>query len=735
MAEREIRLSIAGMMCAGCVSAVEKALLQVHGVASALVNLGERTATVVGDVQPAQLIQAVRGAGFDAAELKNLADEMRKDAREMALYRRTLRSALIAGSAGALLFIAGMLGWLPDIKGHQPFWLGISALTLVVMMTTGRHFYIGAWKSLKNKRGNMDTLVALGTGTAWLYSTVVVLFPDQVPTLARHAYFEAAIIIIALVSLGTAMEMRARGKTSAAIRKLIGLQPRTARVIRNGQEMDIPIEEVGLEETLRVRPGEKIPVDGVVLEGHSNVDESMLTGEPVAVLKRSGDEVFAGTINGNGSFLLKASRIGSDTVLAQIVERVRQAQASKPEIGRLVDKVAAVFVPVVVTIAILTFIAWMAWGPEPRLSYAIVAATTVLVIACPCALGLATPISIMVSVGRAAEQGILIRNGDALQQAGKVQTAILDKTGTVTEGRPMVTEVQPFDGEDEKTLLQVAANLEAASEHPLAAAILQKAKEAGIEPQSVDEFQIESGLGVSARQGDQYQLLGNRRYMEANGVAVDSLASAADEMAAQAKTPVFVAVDQQLLGLIAIEDPVRIDSVAAIEELKSLGIKVILLTGDNRRTAEAVAKRTGIEHVRAEVMPGDKADVVSQEQRGGRIVAMVGDGINDAPALAGADVGIAMGSGADIAIESADVALMHHSLTRVPALIRLSRATVRNIKENLFGAFLYNSLSIPVAAGVMYPFFGILLSSVIAAAAMSLSSVTVVSNALRLRKA
>jgi Cu+-exporting ATPase len=735
MTAREIRLSITGMMCAGCVSAVEKALADVAGVTSALVNLGERTATVVGQVDPSALIQAVRNAGFDAAQLKSLADEQHKEAEEQAQYRRTLRNALIAGATGAALFVAGMGGFLPSIQESQLFWLGISAITLAVMMTAGRHFYVGAWKSLQNRRGNMDTLVALGTGTAWLYSTVIVLFPDSVPSLARHAYFEAAIIIIALVSIGSAMEMRARGRTSAAIRKLIGLQPRTARVIRNGEEMDLPIEEVGLQETLRVRPGEKIPVDGIVMEGQSNIDESMLTGEPVAVTKQKDDKIFTGTINGSGSFLMQTTHIGSDTLLAHIIDRVRQAQASKPAIGKLVDKVAAVFVPVVVGIALLTFAIWMIWGPTPAFSYAMVAATTVLVIACPCALGLATPISIMVSVGRAAEQGILIRNGDAIEHAGKIDTVILDKTGTVTQGKPEVTEIVTTTGVGRNALLQAAANLEAASEHPLAAAILEAASKAGIQPEPIDDFQAESGMGISGRHQGKTLQLGNARHMSAQDVAIDTLLEASRKMAREAKTPVFVARDGQLLGLIGIEDPVRPDAARTIRELQDQGIRVILLTGDNQLTANAVARQTGIDQVHAEVLPGDKADVVSAEQTGGRVVAMVGDGINDAPALAGADIGIAIGSGTDIAIESADITLMHHSLDRIPAIIKLSRATVRNIKQNLFGAFIYNTLGIPIAAGALYPVLGILLSPMIAAAAMSLSSVTVVSNALRLRNA
>ncbi len=731
---REVRLSIGGMMCAGCVAAVEKALAAVPGVESVAVNLGDRTATVVGEAPVPALVAAVRKAGYDAAELADLADELAKEQAELAAYRRLWWQAIAAGVVGLALMVATMAGWLPPVERARGLWLAISALTLAVLATVGRHFFVGAWKALRAGRGNMDTLVALGTGTAWLYSTAVVLFPHLVPSLARHAYFEAAVMIVALVSLGSALEMRARGKTSEAIQRLIGLQPATARVIRNGQEQDVPVAEVGLDETLRVRPGERIPLDGVVLEGSSWVDESMLTGEPMPVAKHPGDPVYGGTLNTKGSFLMRTTRIGKDTALAHIVEQVRQAQASKPAIGRLVDKVAAVFVPVVVTVAIVAALVWYLVGPEPRLAYAIVVAMTVLVIACPCALGLATPISIMVGVGRAAERGILIRNGEALQQAGRLTTVVLDKTGTVTEGKPQVTAVHPAGDTAQDEVLQLAAALEAHSEHPLGSAIIAAAHQRELELPAVRDFQAVAGRGVQGVVHDRPVRVGNPRFLEEQGVDLAPLAPTLAKLAGREETVVLVARDHRLLGAIAIADPVKADSAAAIERLHRRGLRVVLLTGDNRATAEAVAREVGIDRVIAEVLPGDKAEHVARLQAAGEVVAMVGDGINDAPALARADVGIAIGTGADVAVESADIALLHSSLQGVPDAIALSRAVLRNIKQNLFGAFLYNSLGIPVAAGALYPFTGLLLNPVIAAAAMSMSSVTVVSNALRLRR-
>ncbi len=730
-----IRLSINGMACAGCVTAVEDALKAVPGVTSAVVNLGERTALIEGEGLDADsLIEAVRKAGYDAAELRGLDDESEKEERELAEYHRLWWRALVAGGIGLGLFIAGFAGWLPPVDQGQGIWLTISVITLAVLSTVGGHFFRGALASLKAGRGNMDTLVSLGTGTAWLYSTLVVLLPEQLPALARHAYFDAALIIIGLVSLGSALESKARGKTSLAIKRLIGLQPRTARVIRNGKEMDLPVEEIGLDETIRIRPGDRIPVDGEVIQGSSHVDESMLTGEPMPVAKQEGDTVYGGTLNTQGSFLMRATRIGRDTALAHIIELVRQAQASKPPIGRLVDRVAAVFVPVVVSIAVLTFVVWYQFGPEPRLAYAVVTAMTVLVIACPCALGLATPISIMVGVGKAAEHGILIRNGEALQRAGQLDTVVFDKTGTLTEGRPQVVGVQPVPGGDEKALLEVALALEAGSEHPLGQAIVEHGQARGLEPKAVEDFAAVSGAGVRGEVDGRSCLVGNRRLMDEHGVAVDELADEVARRAGEGETPMYVACDGRLLGILSVADRVREEAAEAVRRLHALDIEVVMLTGDNRHTAEAVAARIGIDRVLAEVLPGDKRDEVARLQQQGKVVAMVGDGINDAPALAQADVGIAIGQGTDVAVEAADIALLRSSPNSVADAVILSRATLRNIWQNLFGAFVYNTLGIPVAAGVLYPFFGILLSPVIAAAAMSMSSVTVVSNALRLRR-
>src|SRR3989344_3903101 len=531
------RLSISGMSCAGCVATVENALKNVPGVAEATVNFAEHTATVTGAVDPQALITAVRAASYDAAVLRGLDDESEKEAAERAHYRRLLRKFMVAAAVGAPLMAAEWLGVLPyvDAPGALPFWLAVAAGSLFVLVYSAGHMFVGAWKSFRAHNANMDTLIALGTGAAWVYSALVVLFPAIVPATARHAYFEAAAIIIALINLGQALEMRARGKTSEAIKRLIGLQPKTARVIRDGQETDIPISEVGLDEPIRVRPGEKIPVDGVIIEGHSSVDESMLTGEPMPVEKKTGDEVVGATINKSGSFLFQAKRIGADTALARIIEMVRRAQSSKPAIGRLADQISAVFVPSVLIIAVITFLVWHNFGPEPRLSYSLVATMTVLIIACPCALGLATPISIMVGVGKAAEYGILIRNGEALQQAGRLTTIVLDKTGTVTEGRPTVTALvvapgflppatlaspyaSPAPGWDELKLLMVAASIETGSEHPLAEAIVTAAKAKGLKLSTASGFEAITGHGVSATIEGKKVLFGNTRLMAKHNI-------------------------------------------------------------------------------------------------------------------------------------------------------------------------------------------------------------------------
>ncbi|MGM0412337.1 MAG: heavy metal translocating P-type ATPase [Pseudomonadota bacterium] len=727
MADDEIRLSISGMSCAGCVRAVEEALAGVPGVEEATVNFAEHTADVRGEVAPAELVQAVRDAGYDAAELRGAEDESAKEAAEAAHYRGLLQRAAVAGVAGALLMAGTMGGLLPVVEAAPWLWLAIGIGVAAVMVHAGAHFYSGAWKAFRVHNANMDTLIALGTGAAWVYSMAVAAFPEAVPSLARHAYFEASVLILAFINLGQALEMRARGRTSAAIRRLLGMQPRTARVIRDGQEQDVAIEEVGLEETVRVRPGERIPVDGTILDGESAVDESMLTGEPMPVSKGPGDSVAGGTTNTTGSFLFRAERIGEDTALARIIKLVRQAQASKPAIGRLADRVAAVFVPAVLLIAIATFLAWYNLGPEPVVSYALVATVTVLVIACPCALGLATPLSLMVGVGKAAESGILIRRGEALQQAGAITTVVLDKTGTVTEGAPAVTEV--IAAGDEATLLRLAAGAEAGSEHPLAAAVVAAARERAIEPPRAEGFEAVSGRGVTARVDGQSVFVGRPEA----ATLPEAWQARVDAARGRGETPVLVTVDGEPAGILVVADPVRADSAAAIERLHRRGIRVALVTGDHEVTARAVAERVGIDTVFAGVPPEAKADRVADLQGGGEVVAMVGDGINDAPALARADVGFAIGTGTDVAIESADITLMRASLHGVAQAVAISRATVRNIKQNLFGAFIYNSLGIPVAAGILYPVTGLLLSPIIAGAAMAASSVTVVTNANRLR--
>jgi Cu+-exporting ATPase len=728
------RLSISGMSCAGCVAAVEKALNGVTGVKEATVNFAEHTAAVDGNVSADELVSAVKQAGYDAAELVGAEDEAEKEAAEMAHYRILLRKSAVAAIVGVPLFLMGIFGLMPELAGGgRVFWLLVGAASLFVLVYSGRQFFTGAWKAFKVHNANMDTLIALGTGTAWLYSILVTLFPTIVPMESRHVYFEAAAIIIALINFGSAMEMRARGKTSEAIKRLIGLQPKTARVVRNGKETDIPIGEVGLDETLRVRPGEKIPVDGVVIEGHSNIDESMLTGEPLAVEKQAGDEVVGGTLNKTGTFLFKATRIGKDTALAHIIEMVRQAQNTKPAIGRLADRIAAVFVPTVLIIAVVTLLAWFNIGPEPRLSFMLVAAMTVLIIACPCALGLATPISIMVGVGKAAEYGILIRNGEALQRAGGLTTIVLDKTGTITEGQPTVTSLVPAQGWDEDSLLQIAASVETGSEHPLAEAIVSSANKKGLGLTSVKEFQAVAGHGVRAQYNDKPVLFGNARLMNDNNIDLADLVQQAEQLAQAAQTPMYLAVDNKIAGIVAVSDPIKEDSKQAVARMHELGLKVVMLTGDNAATAKAVARQVGVDDVIAEVLPQDKADKVAELQETKAVVGMVGDGINDAPALARADVGFAIGTGTDVAVESADVTLMRGSLHGVVDAIAISRATVRNIKQNLFGAFVYNSLGIPVAAGILYPFLGVLLNPIIAGAAMAMSSVTVVSNANRLR--
>ncbi len=729
-------LAITGMSCAGCVAAVETALRAAPGVAEARVNFADRTAQVMGSAPVATLVQAVRAAGYDAVELRDEASaEAEREAAEQAHYRRLIRNTVVAGVLATPLMVGEMAGWLPVLAtpAGQTFWTAAGLLTLAVMVHSGGHFFAGAWRQFRHRNANMDTLIALGTGSAWFYSMLVALFPASVPSLAHHAYFEAAVTIIALVNLGSALESRARGKTSAAIRRLLGLQPKTARLIEGDQERDVPIATLGVGALIRVRPGERIPVDGELVAGQSTVDEAMLTGEPLPVPKRVGDSVTGGAVNQGGGFVFRATRVGADTVLAHIIASVRQAQNSKPPIGRLADRVAAVFVPSVLIVAVLTALTWFNFGPEPRAGYMLVTALTVLIIACPCALGLATPISIMVGVGKAAEHGILIRDGAALQRAGQLTTIVLDKTGTVTTGRPTVTAVATAPEFEETEVFRLAAGLEAGSEHPLAQAIVNAARERDLAVPPAERFEAVAGQGTRGRVAGRALLVGNHRLLEEQGIDAAPLRAEAERWAAQGRTPVFVAVDGRPAGLLAIADPPKPDSAAAIARLRGLGLRVALLTGDHAATARAIAAQVGIEAVFAEALPTAKADIVAKLQAEGAVVGMVGDGINDAPALALADIGLAMGGGTDIAIESAGITLARGSLHGVADAIAISRATLGNIRQNLVGAFLYNILGIPLAAGALYPVTGLLLDPMLAGAAMALSSFTVVSNANRLR--
>ncbi|CZF84627.1 cation transporter [Grimontia marina] len=726
---------LSGMTCASCVSSVEGAINGVTGVMAVNVNLAERTAFVSGEADADVIIKAVEAAGYGAEVSES--EETRRE-RQAAMHTAQLaehkRSTWLSLGLGAPLMAWGLLGGSMTIESttSQIGWGIIGLLTFALLCTAGKHFFVNAIKAARHHRATMDTLVALGTGSAWLYSVAVVFAPDLFPAQARHVYFEATAMILGLVTLGHAIEAKARASTSKALDRLLDLQPPTALVVENGHEREVPLAAAQAGMMLRVKPGSKIPVDGVVEDGESYVDESMLTGEPLAVRKTAGETLHAGTVNQNGSLLFKATGIGSDTMLSRIIQLVRQAQSSKPALARMADSISAIFVPTVMIIAILTALGWYNFGPDPKLSFMLVTATTVLIIACPCALGLATPMSVTTGVGRAAELGVLIRDAEALQHAASVDTVVLDKTGTLTEGKPQVTSIISLALPEEE-LLRIAASLEQSSEHPLAKAVLDAAKGKDIALASVSSFEGIPGKGLSANiDGDTY-FLGNARLMAEKGIAVEDGQAAAKQQAERGETAVYLATSTELLGLIGISDPLRSDSASAVKRLKALGYQVVMLTGDHPDTANPIAKLAGIENVIAGVLPDGKADVVTCLQSEGKRVAMIGDGINDAPALAKAEVGIAIGSGSDVAIESAQMTLMRHSIDAATDGLTLSKATLRNMKENLFGAFVYNSLGIPIAAGVLYPLTGALLSPVVAGAAMALSSITVVSNANRLR--
>ena len=628
----------------------------------------------------------------------------------------------------------------PVIAPRPLQWLELALATPAVLWG-GWPFFVRGWQSLANRHLNMFSLIALGVGVAWAYSVVATLLPGLFPASIRAmdglvpVYFEAAAVITALVLLGQVLELRARSRTSAAIKMLLGLAPKTARIVRDdGREEDIALDQVKPGDRLRIRPGEKVPVDGVVIEGSSAVDESMVTGEPIPAEKHAGDRVIGATVNGTGSLLMRAERVGAETLLAQIVHMVSEAQRSRAPIQRLADVVSGYFVPAVVAVAVATFVVWGLWGPEPRLAHAVINAVSVLIIACPCALGLATPMSIMVGTGRGATAGVLIKNAEALEVMEKVDTLVTDKTGTLTLGKPKLTEVVTAPGAEPDRILALGASLERASEHPLAAAIVAGAAARGLALSPVGEFESLTGRGVTGRIGEHRVAIGNRKLLQELDIALADLAPRAEALRADGRTVMFVAIDGMAAGLIGVADPIKDTTAQAIRELHAEGLQIVMLTGDNPTTAQAVARKLGIDRVVAEVLPQQKTEAVKRLQAEGRVVAMAGDGINDAPALAQAQVGIAMGTGTDVAMESAGITLVKGDLRGIVRVRRLSRATMRNIRQNLFFAFIYNALGVPVAAGVLYPLFGLLLSPIIAAAAMSFSSVSVVTNALRLNR-
>lgn len=735
-------LGVVGMTCASCVRRVEKALAKLPGVEEANVNLATEMARVTFDPELANtalLAQAVERAGYRVgraempAHAEPAADETDRDAQSRAseiadLKRRSLVSLVIGLGLMGLMYLPLRL----DMRVFEPVLL-ISA-TFVQVWAGGR-FYRAAWAAGRHGSTTMDTLVAVGTSVAFGYSAFLTLWPGVAASLGfqHHLYYETAVIIIALILMGRWLEARAKGQTSAAIKALMGLQARTARVIRDGIEMDVPVEGVRPGDRVRVRPGEKVPVDGRVLEGSSALDESMLTGESMPVEKGPGDTVIGATLNKTGSFVFEATKVGRDTALAQIVRLVEQAQGSKAPIQRLADTVSSYFVPAILVLAALTFAGWLVAGPEPGLTMAIEAAVAVLIVACPCALGLATPVAIMVGTGKAAELGILIKGGEALEQARRIDTIVLDKTGTLTTGRPAVLAVTAVDGLSEESLLRLAAAVENSSEHPLGQAIVARAREAELSLPPATDFHSLTGQGAEANVEGHSVAIGNQRLMEALRVGPSGLEAAASSTAASGATPLFVSIDGRPAGLIAVADTLKRESAEAVAELKALGLQVWVLTGDNTRTAQAIGAQAGIGDILAEVLPEQKVAKIADLQKQGRRVAMVGDGINDAPALAQADLGIAIGTGTDVAMAASDITLIGGDLRSIVTAIALSRKTVGVIKQGLFWAFAYNIVLIPVAMGALYPVFHVLLNPVLAAAAMAMSSVSVVTNALRLR--
>lgn len=738
-----VKIGIENLRCASCVKFIEDELKSTQGVLNATVNIATQEATV--DYLPqnttlAELNKAIETWGYKPRPATSDAPVDKQEEAHAHEYRKLMNKFWFAAIISVFVMITAYYQVVPILRDWSMdslrlLWGVTALLTLPVMFWSGSDFFTGAWASFKHRSANMNTLIALGTGAAWLYSTFAILFPSVFPEGTSEPFYDVVAVVIALVVLGQALELRAKGQSSSAIKKLLGLQAKTARVIRDGKEIDIPVEEVLVGDVIQVRPGEKIPVDGVIVEGSSAVDESMLTGESLPTSKKMGDEVIGATINKTGAFKFRTTKVGKDTALAQIVKMVQDAQNSKAPIARLADTVSGYFVPIVMILAVWTFVIWFVIGPQPQLVYALVTSVTVLIIACPCALGLATPMSLMVGIGKGAESGILIRSGEALQTARAIQIVVLDKTGTITKGKPELTDVilSEQSSVDSDQLLKLASSVEKVSEHPLAQAIVDGAQGRKLELAEVKDFEAIPGHGVSAKVEDKNILIGNLKLMNRENIALGSLEEKSKSLADDGKTPMFISIDNKAAGIIAVADTVKEDSAEAIKALQSMGIEVVMITGDNRRTAEAIARKVGVTRVLAEVLPEDKAKNIQQLQAEGKMVAMVGDGINDAPALAQADVGLAIGTGTDVAIEASDITLIKGSLKGVVTAIEVSRATMTNIYQNLVGAFFYNVLGIPVAMGVLFPFFGLLLSPLIAGAAMAFSSVTVVGNANRLR--
>jgi len=735
-----VQIPVRGMSCASCVHKVEHALRGVDGVLSASVNLAMERATVeaVATTPVADLRRAVREAGYEPLEVVGEAvhdDEREARRREIAALRRKL----IAGAVLSLPLLWGSLAhmgvrgiWSPGILMN---WYVQLVLATPVQFWVGWQFYRGAWAMARRRATDMNTLIAVGTSAAFGSSIAATFFPRAFSAagVEPQVYYETSAIIIVLVLMGRFLEARAKGQTSEAIRKLINLQAKTARVRRDGRELDIPVEDVQVGDLVVVRAGEKVPVDGVVEEGQSALDESMLTGESLPVDKGPGDTVIGAAINKTGAFSLRATRVGRDTVLAQIIRLVQDAQGSKAPIQRLADRVASYFVPAVIGVAALTLLAWLAFGPAPSLAYALVTFIAVLIIACPCALGLATPTAIMVGTGRGAEQGVLIKSGEALETAHRIDTVVLDKTGTLTRGQPSVTDVVPFDGFRAVDVLRGAGSAEWGSEHPLGEAIVRRATEQAVDLTRPDRFGAVPGHGIEATVGGRTILVGNPQMLRDRQISLAGAEEAGRELAREGKTPIYVAIDKKVAGVIAVADTLKVHSRDVVQALRRMGLDVVMLSGDNRVTTQAIAAQLGVEHVLAEVLPQHKAEEVRKLQSAGRRVAMVGDGINDAPALAQADLGVAIGAGTDVAIESAGIVLIGEDLRGILTAIALSKQTMRTIKQNLFWAFAYNVVLIPLAAGALYPLFGILLNPMLAALAMALSSVSVVTNSLRLR--